>query len=58
MSDLSSFATSRAVAVIKAIDSTLFFVATKVLDDVDALRSRFTDVREADVAKELGIPAD
>jgi hypothetical protein len=55
MCDLSSFATSRAVAVIKAIDSSLFFVATKLVDDADALRERFSDVREAEVARELGI---
>jgi hypothetical protein len=58
MSDLSSFASSRAAAVIKAIDSSLFFVATKKVDDAEALRGRFTDVREADVAMELGIQAD
>ena len=55
MSDLSSFATSRAIAVIKAIDSSFFVVATKLVDDVDAVRRRFADVREADVANELGL---
>jgi hypothetical protein len=49
-----AFPTSEAELAIKAVDSSFWIVITKSEADIEAIRARFHDVREADRTLELG----
>jgi hypothetical protein len=53
--NLRTFATSDAVIVVKAVDSSFWIVVTKSPEDIEAIRLRFEDVREAEATLELGL---